>query len=457
MHISTTLPHTQIRWALTSGIGRFFCVPILLLLFMGWLLPAIAAAEPVAYVANRGADTLSVIDVGGGSLSETLTVSSEPLDQDVRWVDVRPDGSAVYVTGDANVFVIDPDNGTVTATIPTAGPSRDVAVHPGGSLVYVADANLSVIETAGHTVDETIPIAGTPYSMTLNPYGTELYVATVGGMVEVLDVTSLDIVASIDVGGSPKMVAFAPDGQTAYVTNTSDEEGQVTVVNSVTHEIVTRITIGGSPYGVAISPDGTEAYAAEGLDGIAVIDTSAHSVTGTIPVMAIDVAFTPDGSHAVATQWETGEVMLIDTASQQVTATQESIGAWGIGMAPPDGVDLAIRMTKLKRKVKDAGDQVVVKVEICNGGNVAADGPFDVGMFMTTDGAVVPGATPDDVFTMDGLAPGECQKTVKKERKFKVKGQPDTVGRVVVVMVDPGDAVTERNEINNQARQAISE
>ena len=450
---------------------------LVLLLLSGAIMPALAGADPLVYIANRGAAAVTVIDAETQTIVETIAVSDQPLDQDLRWVDVRPDGGAVYVTGDAHVFVIDPASGTVTTTIPTTGPNRDLAIHPNSSLVYVADANVAVIETSGHAIVDTITIAGTPYGVTLTPDATQLYVTTLEGTVEVIDVNTRASVASIAVGGAPKMVAFTPDGQRAYVTDTSDDAGQVTVLNTSTQAIVTTIAVGGTPYGVAVTPDGGQVYVAEGANGIAVIETGSQTVTGTIAVMAVDVAITPDGTQAIATQWQTGEVMLIEIATQQVTATLGAVGAWGIGITPEfipaatppedtpedppavtlvDGIDLVVSITKVKRRVKDAGDKVTVKVEVCNNGSDPAQGPFDVGMFISGDENVASGATPLQTFTLDSLASGECQQTVKKERRFKLTSLPVTLGLVVVVVVDSEDQVSESNESNNLASQPIS-
>ena len=57
----------------------------------------------------------------------------------------------------------------------------------------------------------------------------------------------------ISVGSTPEGIAIAPNGATAYVTNSGS--GTVTPINTANNTAGTAITVGSTPEGVAITPD----------------------------------------------------------------------------------------------------------------------------------------------------------------------------------------------------------
>jgi YVTN family beta-propeller protein len=83
-------------------------------------------------------------------------------------VAINPAGSRVYVAnrGDNTVSVIDTGTNTVTgAPIPVGGQPFGIDVHPKGTYVYVAnsfDNTVSVISAATNLVVATVPVGTTP-------------------------------------------------------------------------------------------------------------------------------------------------------------------------------------------------------------------------------------------------------------------------------------------------------
>ena len=86
------------------------------------------------YVANFGSDTVSVIDGATDTVSQTITVGSEP-----SMVAVNPVTNKAYVTlhGDGKVAVIDSAGEVTTVDLYSSGP-YGVAVDTLRNLVYVA-------------------------------------------------------------------------------------------------------------------------------------------------------------------------------------------------------------------------------------------------------------------------------------------------------------------------------
>ncbi|HVH83356.1 MAG TPA: CFI-box-CTERM domain-containing protein, partial [Steroidobacteraceae bacterium] len=138
-------------------------------------MPAAIAFSPdgkTAYVANRGANSVSLIDTA----SDTTGTSIPGLSSTTA-VAVSPDGVKVLIanSGNGTVTVIDvPSGAAATIPIPGAlGPSlAGILVSPDGSHAYVADPAANNITEIGDSVTLTIGIAGTGLgSVTSSPAG----------------------------------------------------------------------------------------------------------------------------------------------------------------------------------------------------------------------------------------------------------------------------------------------
>ena len=141
-----------------------------------------AEAQPFAYVANGGSDTVSVIDTATHPPSVVATVG----------VGMSPDG---------------------------------VAVTPNGKHVYVANAasnTVSVIRAATNTVGGLpIPVGVNPIGVAFTPDGTQAYVANFDGTVSVIN-TATKTVQTFPSGSGADAVAVTPDGTHVYVANFHD-------------------------------------------------------------------------------------------------------------------------------------------------------------------------------------------------------------------------------------------
>ncbi len=117
---------------------------------------AVSPDGTMVYVANYGSSTVSVIDAATNNVSDTVHVGHNPVG-----VAVTPDGKKAYVTnfGSNNVSVIDTATGTVTTTISVGNTPYGVAFTPDGKKAYVANLNsntVSVIDTSTNAVIDTV-------------------------------------------------------------------------------------------------------------------------------------------------------------------------------------------------------------------------------------------------------------------------------------------------------------
>jgi len=82
--------------------------------------------------------------------------------------------------------------------------------------------------------------------------------------------------------------------------------------------------VGTSPTGVAFSPDGSKAYVSNyNSNTVSVINTATNAVSATINVGSVPagVSFSPDGSLAYVANYSSATVSVIDTATNTVSAT----------------------------------------------------------------------------------------------------------------------------------------
>jgi YVTN family beta-propeller protein len=146
------------------------------------LVPMDVSAQPFAYVANYGDNSVSVINTATNGIVATVPVGIYPAA-----VAVTPDRGHVYVVNQAtcqdsdclsqpsNVSVISTATNSVIATVPVGSYPTGVAITPDGTRAYatnLANGSISVINTASNLVVATIPGLSGPTGIAITPNGT---------------------------------------------------------------------------------------------------------------------------------------------------------------------------------------------------------------------------------------------------------------------------------------------
>jgi YVTN family beta-propeller protein len=250
------------------------------------------------YVAEQGADRLTVLDTTTFETVDTLPVADRP-----SGLAISDDGRTLYVThlltGQVSVISL----GGYRIYLPLILKSRqeigyqvlDIGYsrfqYPISNIQLWPDSNLSqsiVLSPDGRT-------AYVPHTRSNTSNRALTFDTTVFPLVSLIDLTtqqhligqqiSLDTVDPPGVG-LPFDAAFSPDGNEMWVLNAASND--VTVVDLSTRQRVAHIEVGDNPRGIVLSPDGATAYVNNTLAGtVSVIDTAAHAVTTVITVTNI--------------------------------------------------------------------------------------------------------------------------------------------------------------------------
>lgn len=296
------------------------------------------AGDVCAYVANSGADYVTVIDAERLAVVATIDVGGAP-----RGVAVDPNGRFVYVTDGERLWVVSGDTYEPVDAVQVRSCPTSLTVSADGSVAYVVDACedfVSIVDLASRSLIKSIqfPLGAksfwdwTNVKVAASRDGGRLYAPLPWGLrggVAVVDVNSGAVVETIPFLPDLERpiatgVVLAPDDRTAYVL-LRDGFGAVPILDVVTASSIAHVEIpphGTTPYALALAPDGGRLYVASdnGIGRLHAIDTSTKQIGSLdLGVAVTALAVTPDG-HAVFAPEAGGSVLAVDTSTLTVTA-----------------------------------------------------------------------------------------------------------------------------------------
>lgn len=280
---------------------------------------------------------LTVADPDGSTTPWTagqrFTTGAGPLG-----VTVSPDGTRVYVanSGAQTVSVLNASTGAKIMpdiTMP-GGPTpspRQIAVSPDGERLFVTLFGAGAIATFDSATGQQlgtnpISVGWQPVGIVVDATGQFIYVSNYGSnTVSILDTSKGDVPVllpqTIDNPGGQgaRNLAISPDGLYLYVPN--QLTGTVSIISTVTRRAVNVIKVGSSPTSVVVSSDGRTAYVTNADSdtvskiGIDVIDLDASEI------ISDDAEILADGVSTT-----TIRVRLVDTGGDVVYGEPDENG-----------------------------------------------------------------------------------------------------------------------------------
>ncbi len=141
----------------------------------------------------------------------------------------------------------------------------------------------------------------------------------------------------------PLGIAIAPDGSTAYVTNSNGHTVTPIDLKSSPFSLETPIPVGGGPAAIAITPNGSTAYVSNfNSNSVTPIDLTTNPATPGRPIAVGDgpwsIAVSPNGKWVCVSNSEGQSVSVINTVTRAVTLLQLASAPEAIAIAPDGAV-----------------------------------------------------------------------------------------------------------------------
>jgi YVTN family beta-propeller protein len=239
--------------------------------------------------------------------------------------------------GQQSLAIIDPVAGKVLASVPEGGiTGHEVIASPDGRLAYVPiygnsgvgkpgtdGSSMAVIDLALQKVIDTVafPHPVRPHCPFFGPKDGLLYVSTeLDQSITQIDPKTLKIVGELPTGQPEShMFALSHDGRRAYTANVGP--GTVSVIDIQARKVLKIIPISANTQRIAISPDDHWVFTADQTKPqLAVIDTKAENVSRWIRLegIAYGTAPSPNGRWLLVTLPDQNKIAVVDLKTMQV-------------------------------------------------------------------------------------------------------------------------------------------
>jgi YVTN family beta-propeller protein len=203
-----------------------------------------------------------VVDLKTGTMKATLAIDTLYHSGDARLnlLAVAPDGSRAYLITEGRLWSL-PTNGAAATATGHGGSS--IAVSPTTGAIYLTnidgDFYAARLDPATFTVQAQTSTRLYGAAVAVAPRGDEVYVGGSGGVLAILDPTTLAERGVVNLGTYTGIsgIAVSPDGTQIYLALSGSK---VAIVERATRTVLSTLTLGGIPLGVAFDPRGTTAF-----------------------------------------------------------------------------------------------------------------------------------------------------------------------------------------------------
>ena len=201
------------------------------------------------YVAVGGNGTIAVIDRTSNTVKSRITL---PAGAQPFALAMTPDGTRLYsgelVPSPASIYSIDLPSGTVKKLGVSGSYISQAIVTPDGTQVWICSyfGSVQIFDVLTNTYITALPISS-PWNVAFNSSGTRAYITNgasgVQGSVAVVDTATLQTIASIPVGLTPRCVRVTPSGRHLFVTNY--DSTFINQIDTATNTVIRTIDVGG--------------------------------------------------------------------------------------------------------------------------------------------------------------------------------------------------------------------
>lgn len=204
------------------------------------------------YVAVGGAANIAVIDRRSLSITRRIALPSGAQPYSLA---ITPDGKRLYTgefVGNSNgsLYSIDLPNGPVKQLAGAGSYVTHALVTRDGTQVWFCNyfgGNVLIYDVLTNALITSLPIQFA-WDVAFNASGTRAYItngpAGAVGAVAVIDAASLQTIASIPVGMTPKNIRITPSGRHLFVTNY--DSNFMTQIDTSTNQVIRNIPVGGT-------------------------------------------------------------------------------------------------------------------------------------------------------------------------------------------------------------------
>ena len=214
-------------------------------------LPVLGPQNALLYVSTELEKAITIIDP-----ATLKIVGSVPTGQEQSHMfAITHDGHRAYTAnvGPGTVSALDLDARKVIAIIFVAPQVQRISLSVDDKFAFTSDVTrprLAVIDTAANKLKSWVPLPGLGYGSAATADGKWLIIALPPvNQVAAVDLKTMKVAHTVDVGMRTQEVLLAPDGKTAYVS--CDQAGKVAAVNLTDWKLEKVIDAGKGADGLA--------------------------------------------------------------------------------------------------------------------------------------------------------------------------------------------------------------
>jgi YVTN family beta-propeller protein len=224
---------------------------------------------------------------------------------------------------------------SVIATVNTNANPYDLAYVPTLNKMYITTKGgvpkIEVLDLSNNTFGTAIStnVPGQIQGIIYCPSTDRLFVASVStSTISVIDPSTNNIVATINVGNSPVRLVYCPSNDRIYVTNTASNK--VSVIDPSVNEVVSEIQVGVGPRGIEYCPSNNRIYVVNYNEGsVNIINPISNKVIKTLSIgnLPVDIKYCPSNDIIYVTNFSPTSVYIIEAQTDNYTYFSGGLGS----------------------------------------------------------------------------------------------------------------------------------